>query len=354
MPDQSHFGLWRVGVVGTSHNLVPGASIMCEALGECLARQPTVLLVHGGLKRRSQADPGTLSADWHFVQGARRVQGHRERIETVLPEGDSQTPTLSRKPRAEGMDDAGAEMFIEGALRRIKGRTREARRFGFVSSLDAIVAVGGGYGTRQQLTLASAIEKPMLPVPCFGGAARDFWNEHLPVLTSQLGLSEKTARDWEQEPAADQFKSRAEAMLAAVLAKLPKRAFIIMPYATEHDTLYEFVIEPAVKASRDEINRLDRRQMAGDVNKQIKEGIESSDYCIVVLDQWRPNVMFELGYAHAHDKPLILLLRQGQAQNQEVPFDISGMKRIEYVRPGKDTLEQLKEAVRQVVRRSTV
>ena len=358
MQEQSRFGLWRVGVVGTSHRLPTAAARMCELLGECLVRERTVLLVHGGLKRRSQEDSTNLAADWHFVEGARRClqQNRDERIETVLPEPDldASTPTFSGRPGREG-DDPHAEMFIEGALRRIKGRTREARRFGFVNSLDALVAVGGGYGTRQQLTMAAAVEKPVLPVPCFDGAAREFWNNHRGLLLDQLNIEEDTAVSWETEPAtAADVEARAEAMVSALLARLPKRAFVIMPFASEHDTLYDLVIEPAVTAVRDEICRLDRMQAPGGVTGHIEQGIRTSDYCVVVLDEMRPNVMFEMGYAYALGKPLILLLRKGQVQESEIPFDISTLQRIEYLRPDAGTLRRLKEAVRLAVRRSTV
>ena len=124
-----------------------------------------------------------------------------------------------------------------------------------------------------------------------------------------------------------------------------------MPYAEEHDTLYDLVIEPAVRDSRDEIRRLDRLQAPGVVTRQIEEGIRTSDYCIAVLDGMRPNVLYEMGYAQALGRPLILVLRQGQIAN-DVPFDIATLQRIEYVRPDAGTLSRLKNAIRQVVPRS--
>jgi predicted Rossmann-fold nucleotide-binding protein len=224
--ESPNFGYWRVGVVGSSHRLSIHAAKMCEALGARLARETTIVIVHGGLKRRSQdVAAGSLAADWHFVEGVKRVlKGqYHERLETVLSELDSQF-TASEPPTVRSqLDDKSAEMFVEGTLRRIKGRTREARRFGFVNSLDAIVAVGGGYGTRQQLTLAAAIDQPILPVPCFEGAAADFWKEHCNDLVSQFGISESTARDWEKEPATLQdLEKLADTMLSAFTNSVAK------------------------------------------------------------------------------------------------------------------------------------
>src|SRR6185436_14320565 len=97
---------------------------------------------------------------------------------------------------------------------------------------------------------------------------------------------------------------------------------------------------PAVRDSRDEIRRLDRLQAPGAVTRQIEEGIRTSDYCIAVLDGMRPNVLYEMGFAQALRRPLILVLRQGQIAS-EVPFDIATLQRIEYVRPDAGTLNRL-------------
>jgi nucleoside 2-deoxyribosyltransferase len=119
----------------------------------------------------------------------------------------------------------------------------------------------------------------------------------------------------------------------------------------EHDTLYDLVIEPVVRSCRDELRRLDRLQTPSAITRQIEDGIRTSDYCIAVLDGFRPNVLYEMGYAHALSKPLIVILRKGELDQQEVPFDISTLNRIEYVRPDGEMFDRLKRAVLQVVRR---
>jgi hypothetical protein len=67
----------------------------------------------------------------------------------------------------------------------------------------------------------------------------------------------------------------------------------------------------------------------------------------------RPNVLYEMGYAHALRKPLILILRKGEIATEDIPFDISVLQRIEYVRPDAGTLDRLRNAVRQVVKRAS-
>ncbi len=347
----AYFTHWRVGVCGSSHNLPAMAEEMCEALGEQLGARPTVKVVHSGLKRRSGAKPGTFAADWHFIEGVRRTmrQSADERIETMLADSDTASPgTIS--VAAEGIKastEVGAETFVEGRVVQIRARNREARRFRFVNALDAVIGLGGGVGTRQQLTLGSAIDIPVLPVPSFGGTAARFWLEHRTDLMSRLAIDEATAARWEQVPRTrDDICQIAADMVHRLLRCLPRRCFVIMPYDRRFDTLYDLVIEPSVNALGDTVMRLDRMHRPGAIIQQIEEGIRSADYCIVVLDGLRPNVLYEMGMAQALKKPLAIIMQQGALGDEaHVPFDISTLQRIEYERPDKDTLRRLRAAL---------
>lgn len=344
------FALWRIGVCGTSYDLAEGAAQMCEAIGERLGQHPTAIVVHTGLKRRMGGKTASFAADWHFIEGVRRAGAGPLglKVETVIADSEAASPALA-SVAMEGRRPTGEppEMFLEGNVNRVKARTRDARRFRFVSSLDAMIALGGGHGTRQQLTLAAAIDIPILPVPCFDGAANRFWHDHRDDLIQQFNLDKAATAVWETHPRAHSEISRlADDMVTRLLARLPRRAFIIMPYASEFDTLYDLVIEPAVSVRGDTIHRLDRLNRPGNINLQIESGIKAADYCVVVLDGFRPNVLYEMGYAHALGKPLILILRTGELQKaDDVPFDISAFQRIEYLRPDRSTLGKLRAAL---------
>lgn len=360
MSAERFFKRWRIGVCGSSHNLPEPAAQMCEAIGEELGRVRNVKIVHSGLKRRAGARGGTYAADWHFIEGARRTVGtaaHRERIETMIADSDRAGPQ-NISVEAEGIEaepESEGELFFEGEIRQVRARNRTARRFRFVSSLDAMIAVGGGFGTRQQLTLAAAIETPAIPVPCFKGTTAKFWADHRTELTEALGVDTATAERWERTPAGrHEIVELAKDMVAALLRSLPQRCFVIMPYDLRFDTLYDLVIEPAVSSLGAEILRLDRLHQPGTVTQQIEEGIRTADYCIVVLDGLRPNVLYEMGMATALEKPLVVVMQKGAlGAETHVPFDISTLKRIEYDRPDKGTLERLRSAVQHLQRPAT-
>ena len=142
-----HFSAWRIGVSGSSNALKPDAIEFCLAFGEALGTRPNAKIVHHGLKNRHRHSPDDLAADWHFIAGAKRslVGEINARIETLFT--DESLNTASAKHKDDASDDP--VMFVEGDIRRVKSRTFQAKRFSFVSSLDALVAIAGGCSRMQ-------------------------------------------------------------------------------------------------------------------------------------------------------------------------------------------------------------
>ncbi len=58
----------------------------------------------------------------------------------------------------------------------------------------------------------------------------------------------------------------------------------------------------------------------------------------------RPNVMYELGLAHASDKPVIILCRHGESIDKDVPFDIKTESILRY-RSEADLEPRLRDAI---------
>jgi hypothetical protein len=176
-------------------------------------------------------------------------------------------------------------------------------------------------------------EIPVLPVPSFGGAARDVWKPYRPELVGALRLAERVARRWENAPSRkpNALQTMASKMVDALFACMPKRCFVIMPFEKRFDRLFDRVIAPTVRAAGDHPIRLDRVGTPGDVNNQIEKGIRNCEYAIGVLDGLRHNVMYELGFAHGCSKITILLNHKGARQQAgSIPFDILTQQRIEY------------------------
>jgi hypothetical protein len=129
------------------------------------------------------------------------------------------------------------------------------------------------------------------------------------------------------------------------------RVFVAMQFSEPFDTFYEHVIRPV--ALEDEFNfevvRIDEKHGPGIIFQEIKN--EIADASIVVAEVTAPNenVFYELGYAHALNKPTILLAQRGK----QLPFDIRSNRVIFYddTIGGKNEVEeQLRNHFRAIVK----
>jgi predicted Rossmann-fold nucleotide-binding protein len=317
MTPQALFSPRKIGVCGSSKELSREGAAFCNALGRRLAAAERIKIVSGGTKKRLGTAKDDFAADWLIISAAQKAMNPGlvpERIVTVV------------------RDDASGTMgFTAGAETRARGRTSEARRISFVRDLDGLIAVGGRGGTNQELALAIEHDVHLLPVPTFGGAAREYWKAYRSDLIMALRITERIAQQWERRAPTEQVKLRrlADGMVKAFLRSLPRRCFVIMPFHEDFEGLYDFVIEPAIRAAGDDPIRLDRLRTPGDVKKQIDDGIRHCEYVIAVLDHWRHNVLYEVGFAHGQGKPTFLMNRKGTLDG-DVPFDLSTQQRLEY------------------------
>lgn len=88
----------------------------------------------------------------------------------------------------------------------------------------------------------------------------------------------------------------------------------------EHN--YEFVIKPIVRQFQFEIQKSDEISHTGTITDEILRAISRSRFIIADLTDARPNCYYEVGYAHAVGKPVIILAKEGTTRH----FDISTHK----------------------------
>jgi predicted Rossmann-fold nucleotide-binding protein len=320
------FGGHRIGVCGSSNVLEPGTTRFCTSLGHCLAEQRNITIVAGSTKERG-ADATIVNAAAPQMSAEQRV----EQIEWYAETKQTDLPGV-------------------GTFRKAEGQTSEARRISFVLSVDALIAVAGGKGTSQELALALEFGIKVLPVPAFDRAAGSFWNAYRSRIIESLGIDGPTAARWEKRASYrdDGCEAVAREMVTSLVASLPRRCFVMMPFGTNLMWLYEEVVKPVVEASRDRAIRLDQEPTVGSAHESIALEIRSCDYAIAVLDGFSPNVMYEVGMAHALGKPVILIAEQA-IKDKEVPFNITHQQRIHYINTGREQLRaRLKDSIREV------
>jgi nucleoside 2-deoxyribosyltransferase len=105
--------------------------------------------------------------------------------------------------------------------------------------------------------------------------------------------------------------------------------FVIQPFDEgPFDKRYEDVFVPAINAAGLEPYRVDRDPSAVIPIEEIEKGIRRADACLADISTPNPNVWFELGYAIAASKPVVLVCVY--EKDKRFPFDIQHRSVITY------------------------
>jgi len=111
-----------------------------------------------------------------------------------------------------------------------------------------------------------------------------------------------------------------------ITTKKPK-AFIVMQFTEEYNNLYSEVIKPVVEEFGFECERGDEANTTNPILQDIIQSIRQCSVIIADITPNNPNVFYEVGYAHATNKPTILL---SDRKRDKLPFDISGFRTLFY------------------------
>ncbi|MBN9061427.1 MAG: hypothetical protein BGP06_21335 [Rhizobiales bacterium 65-9] len=97
--------------------------------------------------------------------------------------------------------------------------------------------------------------------------------------------------------------------------------FVMQPFDSgAFDDRYEDVLAPAIKGAGLEPYRVDRDPKVSLPIQEIENGIRNSSVCLADISLDNPNVWFELGYAIAAGKEVILIC--SEARTTKFPFDV--------------------------------
>ncbi len=104
------------------------------------------------------------------------------------------------------------------------------------------------------------------------------------------------------------------------------KAFVVMEFGSPYDDVYGEVIERVCSSFEIDVNRADEIYSPGLIIADITREITESKVIIAEITPRNPNVYFEVGYAHAYNKPTILIAEKGT----ELPFDVSPFRVLLY------------------------
>lgn len=106
--------------------------------------------------------------------------------------------------------------------------------------------------------------------------------------------------------------------------------FVIQPFDSgEFDKRFEDVIEPAIEAAGLKAYRVDRDPKVEVPIEAIETGIRNAAICLADITTDNPNVWYELGYAFAAARPVVMVCLEKRASTG-FPFDIQHRTVITY------------------------
>ena len=117
-------------------------------------------------------------------------------------------------------------------------------------------------------------------------------------------------------------------------------AFVVMKYSTrdENDHAYKYGIMPAIEGVGLSCIRADEQPYARTVLETVRRGIRQSRFTVVKVDEPNLNVYFELGYAMALEKDVILVCDEELIG--QLPTDVNNFVCVTYPRGDYETLKE--------------
>lgn len=123
-----------------------------------------------------------------------------------------------------------------------------------------------------------------------------------------------------------------------------KNCFVIQPFDNgKFDNRYEDIFKPAIEACQLNAYRIDEDPGANILIEDIEENIINSSICFAEITTDNPNVWFELGYAIACKKEVVMVCSNERKSNY--PFDVRHRNIIEYKTESARDFNQLKDNI---------
>ncbi|MBU4373943.1 MAG: hypothetical protein KJ714_05780 [Euryarchaeota archaeon] len=120
---------------------------------------------------------------------------------------------------------------------------------------------------------------------------------------------------------------RLKAIGKGVKVKQEDTCFVMMPFADPIGQYYSIIYKPAIeKAGLTPFRADDEIFSTGKIIDQVWKGINSAKVLVAELTSRNANVFYELGLAHALQKPVVLV----SSNEEDVPFDLHHIRVIYY------------------------
>ena len=123
----------------------------------------------------------------------------------------------------------------------------------------------------------------------------------------------------EEEPTSEEKSERIKKLGKEVVVTAGDNCFVMQPFEAPYGNLYERVYKPAIEKAGLHPIRADADIFGtGKIIDQVWRGINNAKVLVAELTSRNPNVFYELGLAHALEKPVVLI----SSNEDDVPFDL--------------------------------
>jgi hypothetical protein len=120
--------------------------------------------------------------------------------------------------------------------------------------------------------------------------------------------------------------------------------FVLMPFAAEFADIYEFGIKGACSDVDVYCERVDEQVFFGSMLDRIYNQISRADLIVADMTGKNQNVFYEVGYAHALGKTVILLTQNAE----DIPFDLKHFPHIVYQKQISNLRAELSRRVKHI------
>ncbi len=214
-----------------------------------------------------------------------------------------------------------------------------------ISMADVIILIGGYQGTHRAANWARITEKPLLPISRFEGAAREIYYDELDRF-SQVYSGKIDRNDYENlsDVTSECVLLAQNVISLAERVKSSNDVFVIMSFSDDPDLedayeTYKTVCEGEKYICR----RVDDESDVPRILPEILSRIQQCAFSIVDLSDEKVNVYYELGYAEAARKPIIVTAKEGT----QLPFDVKDIPVI-FWKNQKGLREQLSKKIKAI------
>jgi predicted Rossmann-fold nucleotide-binding protein len=190
-----------------------------------------------------------------------------------------------------------------------------------IRSADAVILLGGFFGTFKAANWARLSRKPLLPFVSFGGAAKEVYaveaTRFEKIYAANVDLLEydqvlkSLSSNWP-------VLASQTVALAEKLVTTPS-VFVIMSFKVsgQYKDLYAS-IQRVCKEYEYEAKRVDESNLFKRIIPEIMKQLRQSAFVIADVTEQKANVFYELGFADGVGKEVILVAKAGT----ELPFDV--------------------------------